>query len=325
MRVASFEGEDLSRGHLWVFFDSVHNSFSVGLGAVFSNTVFTFADEEPLGRPNLLGVSSFDSHVTVSQVSVRAVKDVAEAVQLKEMYGAYRWDTAWSLARPGVGYVLFEAKSKDQVLVGLSHEPRVETPMYEVSLGPEGAQIRREAQGKSALATKVGSSVDPRAADNDGWGRYWVKVENGDVFVGHGAPEDPVAPPFMLFYRDSQPVPVRYVAITSFHAPLQLRNVRLVDFEPARGPGDAAGNARKGLPIDSKAKGAAILQTQASKDYLEATVLPTLTRGVEELLRLVDKRERDKQDGHDITETFHPLIWLASFLMRNNAAKMPKI
>jgi hypothetical protein len=62
------------------------------------------------------------------------------------------------------------------------------------------------------------------------------------------------------------------------------------------------------------------------REYLEEKVFPILTRGLEELLRAVEDRERKLKESEeeDIPEV-QPLLFLARYLMRNSPAKGGKV
>ena len=82
--------------------------------------------------------------------------------------------------------------------------------------------------------------------------------------------------------------------------------------------------------VSGSAASSATAETAAlpSREYLEREILPHLQPAFEDLLRLVEQREKDKEAGFEINETFHPLHWLASYLMRKApiaGAKPPAI
>jgi hypothetical protein len=164
------------------------------------------------------------------------------------------------------------------------------------------------------------------------------------VTFGYGTPpgeggHDPRSA--LLSFEDPQPLEAHYVSLTSWSQGVGYRDVRIIDVDASHGPGSVAhAEAAAGRGGAAGAKAAAgggaaghrvalgggrhvEVDSRSSREYLEERVLPTLTRGIEELLRLVDKRTQDEAQGIEVTSTFHPLNWLASYVMRNNAEATP--
>jgi hypothetical protein len=133
---------------------------------------------------------------------------LAEEANRTTAFGQHRWDPTWTLPRPGCGLLLFEANTTDEIIVGFSPESRTENPMYELSLGPKGAFVRKESQGfRSEASYTSGSAL---AAQPGEWGAYWIRVENGELTLGHkGDFEKP-----LLRHSDAAKLSVRYVSIT---------------------------------------------------------------------------------------------------------------
>jgi len=145
----------------------------------------------------------------------------------QRVWGDYpKWDEEWSSEDVGDVVVQFEARGEDNIVVALSPEPRLITPMYEIVIGgwkDTKSVIRREPQGvERALAAK------PNLCTRESYSKYWVMLRKGVISMGLG--EKP-GRQVVMAWKDPDPLPARYASFTTWDRNVTFRNIHVAPAE----------------------------------------------------------------------------------------------
>eukprot|EP00163_Fabomonas_tropica_P019188 TRINITY_DN3368_c0_g1_i1.p1 TRINITY_DN3368_c0_g1~~TRINITY_DN3368_c0_g1_i1.p1 ORF type:complete len:455 (+),score=49.21 TRINITY_DN3368_c0_g1_i1:66-1430(+) len=284
-----------------------YRAISVGQKAALTVNTSTKGSTRPAASPNTLPLSPRPHSRSFVDPRFQAEPPIRkQKLEVGPVYGLYTWESDWVFSKVGVGAITFEVKATESFMIGFSREAQTAPPLYELHVNTQRAVIRRDAQGQD-LHTVTGDFIQPNKSVP-----YWVKVDNGLVEFGTGRLEENC----VLRWKDSAPVKVRYFCLTGWNAPVQYKNIRSFTFESVQAATSAGDTAL--AQAGAASGGARVVHAQSSRAYLEEEILPTLLPAVEALLRVTEKRNKDISEGHGVNQTFHPIHWLASYLMRNN-------
>ena len=147
--------------------------------------------------------------------------------KLEQMYGAYKlWNDDW-VSEPDDLFVVFEAKTENDVTVAFTVEKEVVSGnMYEIVIGGwrnTKSVIRTEAQGQERAIT-----LDPRMCSADTFLTYYVLLREGTIVVGTG---DRPGHNLLMAWKNPQydPSDIQpcWVSFSAWDKPLLLKSVRL--------------------------------------------------------------------------------------------------
>lgn len=213
----------------WVRLDRSRRLISVGRGSVpGSNLLLRAEDPQFVDQAAYIAFSQWESPVYYADLVLGAAPTPPpspSSFRPRGRNGAYLdWRAAWRLHPTGDTALLFRARARSDIHVGLSPTMHVTTPMYEIVIGGWGnsrSVLRRKPQG-AAVATS-----NARIAHPGQWDDYYIRLERSTrtVWVGRGSK---VGQEVLLRYQDPAFLDgAVYFSFSEWDMPVEYSNLRL--------------------------------------------------------------------------------------------------